>query len=69
MNTTGNLANIVHEAMSCIAFGKDMRKSAVATGRKRQVESAQEAEREALEYIRQAQELLQEIAAEINKNL
>jgi len=68
MNTTNNVVAIVQEAVSCIAFSNDMRKSAAITGKQRQLNDAQDADRDALEYIRQAQQRLDEMVAQINAN-
>jgi hypothetical protein len=67
MNT--NILSLVQEAVSCIAFSNDMRKSADASGKQRQIDSANEAASEALEYIRKAQQRLDEMVAEINSKL
>jgi chemotaxis response regulator CheB len=69
MNTNTNILSLVQEAVSCIAFSNDMRKSAKATGKQRQIDSANEAASEALEYIRKAQQRLDEMVAEINSKL
>jgi hypothetical protein len=60
MNTAHKeIANLVHEAVSCREFSKDMRKSAEQGARERRIEAANEADRDALDYIRQAQEILE----------
>ena len=69
MNTTDNIVSLIQEAVSCIAFSNDMRKSADASGKQRQIDSANEAASEALEYIRKAQQRLDEMVAEINSKL
>ena len=68
MTNTANVVEIVSEAVSCIAFSKDMRKSAATTRKQRQLNAAQDADRAALEYIRQAQQRLDAMVAEINAN-
>lgn len=69
MNTTTNIISLVEEAVSCMSFSDDMRKSAQATGKERQLNAADDAARDALEFIRKAQQRLDEMVAEINSNL
>ena len=60
MNTSHKeIVNLVGEAVSCREFSKDMRKSAEIGSRERRIEAAKEANREALDYIRQAQLILE----------
>jgi hypothetical protein len=64
--TSSNVVDMVSEAVSCVRFSNDMRKSYEWSGKERQIAAALESAHEALEYIRRAQELLDQMVDDIN---
>lgn len=68
MNTTLNITSaveLIRDALALREYSEDARKSGEARGVTRLIDQANDADREALDKIRRAQALLEQMASEI----